>query len=67
MREDTGMVQTFKILAGVDKVKKDTYRYIVQENTERVTRATSDQSRLAVNSVKTELRGHFFSQRVVEG
>ena len=67
MREDTGMVQKYKILAGVDKVKKDTYRYIVQENTERVTRATSDQSRLAVNSVKTELRGHFFSQRVVEG
>ena len=40
---------------------------LLDVNAERVTRATSDKSRLAVKSVKTELRRHFFSQRVVEG
>ena len=34
---------------------------------ENAERATSDRTRLAVNSVKTDQRGHFFSQRVVEG
>ena len=37
------------------------------ENAERMTRATSDRTRLAVNRLKTDQRGHFFSQRVVEG
>ena len=46
-------------------MKKDTWFKMASENTERVTRATSDKSRLAVKRVKTE-RGHFFSQRVVE-
>ena len=55
------MVQTYKIITGVDNVKKDTWFKMAAENTERVTRATSDKS------MKTELRGHFFSQRVVEG
>ena len=40
---------------------------LLDVNAERVTRATSDTSRLAVKSVKTELKRHFFSQRVVEG
>ena len=35
------------------------------ENGERVTRATSDKSRIEAKRVKTEARGHFFSQRVV--
>ena len=47
-------------------MKKDTWFKMAAENTERVTRATSDKSRLAVKRVKTE-RGHFFSRRVVEG
>ena len=55
------MEQTYKIITGVDNVKKDTWFKMAAENTERVTRATSDKS------MKTELRGHFFSQRVVEG
>ena len=37
------------------------------ENAERVMRATSNRTRLAVNRVKADQRGHFFSQRVVEG
>ena len=66
-REDTDMVQTYKIIKEVDNVKKDTWFKMAAENTERVTRATSDKSRLAVKRVRTELRRHFFSQRVVEG
>ena len=61
------MIQTYKIITGADNVKKDTWFKMVAENAERVTRATSDRTRLAVNRVKTDQRGHFFSQRVVEG
>ena len=66
-REDTDMIQTYKIITGADNVKKDTWFKMAAENAERVTRATSDRTRLAVNRVKTDQRGHFFSQRVVEG
>ena len=66
-REDTGMIQTYKIITGVDNVKKDAWFKMAAENAERVTRATSDKTRLAVNRVQTDQRGHFFSQRVVEG
>ena len=66
-REDTDMIQTFKIITGADNVKKDTWFKMAAENAERVTRVTSDRTRLAVNRVKTDQRGHFFSQRVVEG
>ena len=61
------MIQTYKIITGVDNVKKDTWFKMAAENAERVTRATSDKTRLAENRVKTDQRGHFFSQRVVEG
>ena len=66
-REDTDMIQTYKIITGVDNVEKDTWFKMAAENAERVTRATSDKTRLAVNRVQTDQRGHFFSQRVVEG
>ena len=60
------MIQTYKIIAKVDKVDKKTWFKMAAENGERVTRATSDKSRIEAKRVKTEARGHFFSQRVVE-
>ena len=49
-------------------MEKDTWFKMAAENAERVTRATSDKTRLAVNRVKTDQRGHYlFSQRGVEG
>ena len=66
-REDTDMIQTYKIITGIDNVKKDTWFNMAAENAETVPRATSDRTRLSVNRMKTDQRGHFFSQRVVEG
>ena len=64
-RKDMDMIQTYKIIAKVDKVDKKTWFKMAAENGERVTRATSDKSRIEAKRVKTEARGHFFSQRVV--
>ena len=44
---------------------KKTRFKMAAENVERVTRVTSDKSRIEAKRVKTETRGHFFSQRVV--
>ena len=62
------MIQTYKSIAKVDKVDKvdkKTLFKMAAENGERVTRAISDKSRIEAKRVKTEARGHFFSQRVV--
>ena len=65
-REDADMIQTFKIITRTDKVDRSTWFKMAAENAERVTRAASDKSRIAVKRVKTEARRHFYSQRVVE-
>ena len=64
-REDMDMIQTYKIIAKVDSVDKKEWFKMSAENGERVTRATSDKSRIEIKRVRTEARGHFFSQRVV--
>ena len=64
-REDVDMIQTYKIIARVDNVDKNEWFRMAAENAERVTRATSDRSRIETKRVRTEARGHFFSQIVV--
>ena len=64
-REDMDMIQTYKIIVKVDNVDRNEWFRMTAENGERVTRATSDRSRIETKRVITEARGHFFSQRVV--
>ena len=64
-REDMDMIKTYKIIAKVDKVDKSMWFKMAAENAERVTRAKSDRSRIEAKRGRTEARGHFFSQRVV--
>ena len=69
-REDMDMIKTYKIIAKVDKVDKSMWFKMAAENAEIMTRAKSDRaisdrSRIEAKRVRTEARGHFFSQRVV--
>ena len=65
-RKRTDMIQTFKILAGIDKVEKSTW-FTTQENTNsRTTRAASCARNLIRTTVsRTDVRNNFYSQRVI--
>ena len=45
-REDMDMIQTYKIIVKVDNVDRNEWFRMTAENGERVTRATSDRSRI---------------------
>jgi hypothetical protein len=62
-RHQLDMVQTFKILKGVDMVNRDTWFKSAGEGG-RDTRLAADPYNLRVPAARTELRRGFFSQRV---
>ena len=61
------LTQTFKIIRGFDNVKYQTWFELVGLNPGRLTRATSDPINIVRKNTRTEIRRHFFSNRVVEG
>lgn len=65
-REDADLTQTFKIMGRIDKVDPETWFRTVGQRGQRDTRATADRTRLQNQRTRTEMRRHFFSNRVVE-
>ena len=62
-RHQIDMIQTYKILKGVDKVEVGTWFEMVA-NTGRATRAAADPLNIRIPAPRLELRRNFFSQRV---
>jgi hypothetical protein len=62
-RHQLDMLQTFKILAGKDKVDKSTW-FTMSSESDRVTRATADPLSIRIPANRLETRRQFFSQRV---
>ena len=60
------LVQTFKILRGFDDVKCSTWFELVGDTPHRVTRHTSDPLNIVRKNPRTDIRRHFFSNRVIE-
>ena len=59
------LVQVFKIIRGFDKVDPATWFVLVGHDPPRLTRDTSDPLNIVRQASRTEVRRHFFSQRVV--
>ncbi len=62
-RHQTDMAQVFKIVHGLDDVKKDTW--FKAQQSERVTRATDPLNIMGTLS-RLDIRRNFFSQRVTD-
>ena len=61
------MVQTFKIVKGVDDVDKDHWFTLRPEDGSHGTRATQGGLNIVGKRSRLEVRRNFYSQRVVEG
>ena len=57
------LVQTFKILKGIDRVDPDTWFNIVGENVTRLTRNTAYEGNLLAYRSNTDQRKNFFTNR----
>jgi hypothetical protein len=65
-RHQADMVQTFKILRGIDNVKSETWFQKV-DTTGRLTRSAADPLNLKTQAARLEIRRNFFSNRAVDG
>ena len=65
-RERLDMIQTYKILHGVDRVEKSTWLSLTSERGHRDTRATADKTKLEIGRARTEQRRTTFGLRAVE-
>jgi len=59
------LIQTFKILKGIDRVDPDTWFNIVGDNVTRLTRNTAYEGNLLTNRSNTDQRKNFFTNRVI--
>lgn len=64
-RHQLDMVQTYKILTGKDKVRRDTWFEMASEGV-RATRMTVDPLNIRPKAARLDIRRQFYSQRVVE-
>ena len=55
-KEDADMIQTFKIIAGEDKVERGTWFQLTAQNSQRTTRATEYSTHLTGKRIRTEAR-----------
>ena len=60
------MVQTYKILKGVDSVDKSTWFIPASEGQVRVTRMVADPLNVRQQASRLDIRRQFYSQRVVD-
>jgi hypothetical protein len=65
-RHQLDMVQTFKILKGVDNVDKSTWFIPASEGQVRVTRMVADPLNVRQQASRLDIRRQFYSQRVVD-
>ena len=65
-RRDQDLIQTFKIIYGLDDVACETWFSLIPEDRERRTRAVEGGLNIRPEVSRLELRRIFFSQRVVE-
>jgi len=63
VRQD--MIQTYKILNGIDHVEANQWFTLAAEESVRVTRQSSDPFNIKPQKSKTDVRKYFFSNRVV--
>ena len=63
-RLETDMVQTFKIVNGIDSEESE--QWFERANTRRTTRNTAGEFNLLPKRCNHEYRRNFFSQRVIE-
>jgi hypothetical protein len=66
-RHRLDMVQTYKILTGKENVKSDTWFQLVACGAARATRLAADPWNNRPQPARLEIRGNFFTNRVVEG
>ncbi len=59
------MLQTFKIVRGIDRVDHNTWFQLAAE-TGRATRSADDPLNLRQKAARLDVRRHFFTNRVVE-
>ena len=59
------LVQTFKILKGIDRVDPDTWFNILGDNVTRLTRNTAYEGNLLAYRSNTNLSKNFFTNRVI--
>ena len=64
-RKRFDLIQTYKILSGIDQVDSSIWFRTVGANAQRLTRTTAYCKNLIPNKSKTEMRHNFFSNRVV--
>ena len=64
-RKRFDLIQTYKILSGIDQVDSSIWFRTVGANAQRLTRTTAYCKKLIPNRSKTEMRHNFFSNRVV--
>ena len=64
-RKKFDMVQTYKIINGLDKVEMSTWFRVVGQSETRLTRNTVYEKNIIATVSRTETRKHFFSNRVV--
>lgn len=60
------MLQTFKIVHGMDRVNRDTWFKMAAEHSQRVTRLSADPLNIQPQTFNGDIRKNFFSNRVVE-
>ena len=60
------MLQTFKIVHGIDRVDRDKWFKMAAEHSQRITRLSADPLNIQAQTSNGEVRRNFFSNRVVE-
>ena len=59
------LIETYKIIHGVNNVNKCTWFSMLADTSNRITRMSENPLSLSAKLCKTDIRKHFFSQRVV--
>ncbi len=60
------MVETYKILHGVTKVNKTTWFTPINQQSQHLTRLSSDHLNLSAPAAKLEIRRNFYSCRIIK-
>jgi len=59
------LIETYKIIHGVNNVDKCTWFSMLADTSNRITRMSENPLSLSAKFCRTDIRRHFFSQRVV--
>ena len=59
------LIETYKIIHGVNNVNKCTWFSMLADTSNRITRISKNPLSLSAKFCRTDIRKHFFSQKVV--